>query len=504
MKTLLITNALSGFGQAVINLILLLCVVPIFIKELGGQAYGVFALVMVIGNLNTFTNLGLSSALVKFLAEQGKCDESNADIVVCLVVYSLVGITLITGAIYFADYILLRILAVPTSLLHEARILYTWSLYANFMLLVGQIFKSILDSLQKVYITNILQVVYACVYWGSILGILHWHPDLGAVGVGIFVSAFIWLFFSITISVKEYGLFRISRVQPHFVNSLKKQVGYGAQIYVGGVIGFFYEPLSQILISHFIGVAEVGYFDIALRLRNQMWGIISKIFYPLYPFISEQNDHALIRRYINEIGLKMFYMVFPAIAVVVFVTGPFMRVWLGGNHINLIALTAIVITSFHLIGSTQIPTYHFLLAKDLARKTIYAQLCNVAMSVVFFILFVRFAGYYAAIIGNVAGITSSFLLVVFYQRRYLGSTMFHSIGTMCKLMVTFIILLCLGCLIKMEIVMSDISFIIIYPLIACVTCVLFYRVFGLVKKSDIDRYFGTSNFLARILLFVYE
>ena len=52
---------------------------------LGSESYGVFALVMIAGNLNTFTNLGLTSALVKYLAEQGQTNESRTDIVVNLI-----------------------------------------------------------------------------------------------------------------------------------------------------------------------------------------------------------------------------------------------------------------------------------------------------------------------------------------------------------------------------------------------------------------------------------
>ena len=70
-KKRLINNSISGLFQLIITAILTFLCIPIFIKGLGTDQYGVFALVSVIGNLNLFTNLGLNSSLTKFLAEQG-------------------------------------------------------------------------------------------------------------------------------------------------------------------------------------------------------------------------------------------------------------------------------------------------------------------------------------------------------------------------------------------------------------------------------------------------
>ena len=126
MKRILVKNSVFGLAQAVINLLLIFFVIPIFIKMLGSESYGVFALVMVVGNLNTFTNLGLTSALVKFIAEQGKSEESNIDILVNLIlmIAAMLPITLIVA--YFDKFILLDLLKIPLKIFGEAKWLYLW------------------------------------------------------------------------------------------------------------------------------------------------------------------------------------------------------------------------------------------------------------------------------------------------------------------------------------------------------------------------------------------
>lgn len=503
MKTILVKNSVWGLGQAVINLLLIFLVVPIFINMLGSESYGVFALVMVIGNLNTFTNLGLTSALLKFIAEQGRNEESNADIIINLVLIIAASLPLTIIAIYFDKFILLDILKVPLGLFGAAKWLYFWVLWANFILLVGQVFKSILDALQKVYITSLQQVIYNLIYWGLILAVLLFDSNLPVIGFVIFIAAFIWLIITVTSSIKEWGAIAFVGLKKYFKNAAKKQLHYGLQMYTSGMIGFFYEPLSKILISHFIGITEVGFYDIALKIRSQLWGFIAKIFYPLVPFISEQKNKMIIRKYVHDLEQKAFLIVVPLIAIVILLMHPFIGTWLGKN-VEIISLTAIFIISFHLIGSTVIPIYQYLMVKDLAQKTIIVQLLNVVFNTIFFLLSVSFLGYYALIMGNVAAIISSFILCLYYQRKYLNSLIFDSISQLIKLSASFLFIILLGYFVKQLLGGNNILMIIIVPIILVPVTMLCYKILGLVKRDDIQRYFGKNNSVSRLLTIIYN
>ena len=504
MKKILVKNSVFGIGQTVINMLLLFFAIPIFIKMLGSESYGVFALVMVVGNLNTFTNLGLTNALVKFIAEQGKNEESSIDILVSLILMIVIILPLTLIIIYFDKFILLNVLKIPPGIFLQAKWLYFWVLWANFLLLVGQVFKSILDALQKIYITSLQQAVYNLLYWGLILAALLLGFNLPAIGLAIFIAAFIWLIITIASAMKEWGSLSFINLNKNFKNSAKKQLNYGLKIYAGGLIGFFYEPLSKILISNFIGVAEVGFYDIALKLRGQLWGFIAKIFYPLFPFISEQKDKSIIRKYIHDLEQKTFLIVVPVVAAVILLMHPFIGLWLGKN-VDIISITAIIIVSFHLVGSsTVVPNYQFLVAKDLAQKTIILQLVNVVFNALFFIASVYFIGYYALLVGNAAAILSSFVLSLYYQKKYLDSLIFDSLSQVSKLIFSFIIMVLTGLFIKMFLNGYDILMLIVIPVVLVPTVLLLYKVFKLVKTEDIYRYFGKHNKIAKTLARIYN
>jgi len=440
MKRILVKNSIFSLLQAILNILLIFFTIPIFLKLLGSELFGIFALIMVVGNLNTFTSLGLTSALVKFIAEQGRSEKSNMDIWVNLIIMTIIALPITTLVIYFDKFILLKILKIPLKFYTEAKWLYYWILLANFLLLIGQTFKSILDALQKVYISSIQQMVYNIIYWGSILSVLLLGLGLSEIGFSIFFSALTWLFITILSSTNVWANLSVKGFRQNFKSVSKKQLKYGLKIYSGGLISFMFEPLSKILLSNFIGVASVGYYDIAMKLKGQLWGIISKIFYPLFPFISEQKDEALIRKYVHDLEQKTFLLIVPIIILAILLMHPFISLWIGTN-VEIISITSVYLISFHLLGSsTVIPIYQFLLAKDLAHKTILLQLNGVIFNAIFFLLFVNYFGFYALIIGNIAGIMASFFLSLYYQKKYLDSLIFDYFLLISTIFIAFFLI----------------------------------------------------------------
>ncbi len=90
LKANLLKNSTSGLIQIIIQIAVTFTSIPIFIRLLGTEAYGVYAAVGIVGNLNIFTNLGLNSALIKFIAEQGDTRDTDYDILVSVFLISVI------------------------------------------------------------------------------------------------------------------------------------------------------------------------------------------------------------------------------------------------------------------------------------------------------------------------------------------------------------------------------------------------------------------------------
>ena len=495
MKKTLIYNSIFGVLQLVVNVVLIFLTIPLFIKMLGIETYGIFSLIMIFGNLNVLVNLGLNSGLIKFIAEQGKTKESNVDILVALILVAILILPLTFLAIYFNEFILINILNISQHDFLDAKCFFIWVIIANAILIIGQIFKAILDGIQKIHITSIQQTIYSVLYWVLILITLKLGYRLPEIGISIFLAAFIWFLLTFISVIKIWGgihyNFDISSIR----FSARKQLKYGLQIYSGGLIAFLYEPLSKLLVSHFIGISAVGFYDIALKLKNQIWGIIATIFYPLFPFISEQKDFTVIRKYVHDIEQKIFLMITPMIAMSILLMRSFITIWIG-NNVEIISITSIFLISFHLIGSTVIPNYQFLLAKNLVGKTLILQFSNVIFNTIFFLLTIPFLGYYSLIAGSIAAIMSSFFLSIYYQKKYLNSMIFDSYLQIIKILTTFLILITIGYLFVYLLKGHNILILIIIPIILIPLTLLCYKIFGLINKADIYRYLGKENKLS--------
>jgi len=503
MKKVLIKNSLSGIIQIVVNMILVFITLPVFIKMLGIDLYGIFSLVLVIGSLNTFTNLGLNNALLKYIAEQGRSVESNIDIVVAILIIILFVTPFTVIAIVFKNFVLLNILSIPFEFLQSTSNLFIWVLFSNFILMLGQVFKSILDGLQKIYVSSLLQVLYNILYWGLILIAVLLGYSLNGIGIAIFIASIFWFIFTVGSALKFWGKIILPKFSKNVKVSAKKQLSYGLKIYSSGLISFLYEPLTKILASHFLGVSAVAFYDIALRLRWQLWGLISKIFYPLFPFIAEQQDYSRIRKYVHDLEQKAIVLIIPIIVLAIFIMQPVISLWIG-NNVEIIATTAIFIITAHLIGSsTVIPNYQFLMAKDHADKTIVLQLSNVFFNVLFFLSTVYFIGYYALIVGNVAAILSSFLLSLYYQNKYLNSLIFDNIMQLLKLILAFVILLLINLPLAFYITSAQLKIIMVVS-ITITTTLFLYKYLKLITSEDITRYFGKNNFFAIKLAHFYS
>lgn len=494
MRKLLVKNSLSGVAQSLINMALVFTAIPVFIKMLGMEEYGVFSLIIVVGNLNVFTNLGLTSALIKFLVEQGKVKESHYDIVVTFLLTIIILVPFTLTAAFFNKFVLLHILSIPVAVFTDAREFYFFLLGANFLLITGQVAKAVLDSGQKIVTTNILQILFNFIYWGLILFVLLLGYHLPQVGMASFSAALIWFISIMYKSLQYWGKFSLSGISNNYKRIAKKQFSYGLKIYSGSLLGFLTVPLMKILISNIIGVTAVGFYDIALRINNQLSGIIKKIFYPLYPLISSIKDKEKVRLLVHDLEQKTFFFVIPLITIVIFATFPFVHLWIGQN-VQIISISVILIVSAFMFGSiTILPNYQFLIAKGHADKTIVLQASNVFFNALLFFTTIKWLGYYAAIAGYVTAIFSSFILSLYYQKKYLDSLIFDSWQQIGKLVILAAVNISLGYLLNAFLI-YDWAKVTIIPIILSISSLLLFRYLKLFTKEDVLRYVGKNHFI---------
>jgi O-antigen/teichoic acid export membrane protein len=493
LRNLLFKNSLSGLIQNILTTILVFISIPLFIKMLGVDAYGIFVLVSVIGNLNIFTNIGLNTSLIKYISEQGKCSESDKDILVSFILYFLIVIPVSLTVLVFSDFILVNILNIPGNYINDSVYLFFYLIIANSLLMLGQIATSILDSQQKIFLTNTLQIIYNLLYWGLIFVFLLMKLGLKEIGLPILISAIVWFFLVNYYAYKNWGKINIFIAFSDFKRIAKKQTALGFQVYLSGLIGFFNEPLTKILISQFLGVSFVSFFDIALKIRNQLWGLFGKIFHPLTPYISQLHDKSKINSIINDMEKKILLLSIPVVVIIIFIIKPFITLWIGKN-VEIISLSCIFVVSGYLLFSISVlPVYVFLMIKGYPKKTIIIQAQNVLVNSIVFFFLMQLIGYYSVIVANLLSIMFSFVLCLYYQKKYLNSIIFDSLKEITRYILLFIILFFSSFFIN-SFLHDNISILIIIPIANLFITYLIFRYMNYITEEDLATYLGKNNF----------
>lgn len=499
----IIKSSFWGVIQSISNSFLAILTIPFFIEMLGKDLYGVFSLIMVLGNLNTFINFGFNTSLIKYLSNQGKTRESQIDITTNLIILMIFILPVGFFMILFNHFIMFEVLRIPLKFLKEIQLLYFMSIFANMFIFVGQVLSGIVDSLQLVDISNKQMMTYNMIYWGLLLLTIKMGYGLNVISYVVFVSALIWFVITLRSVHRYWGNFIVSIRYDEFVFSAKKQLGFGIKLYISGLIGFFYEPFSKILISNFLGVSFVGYFDIALRFKNAVYGLSTKIVYPLFPLLASMNDFHKIQNYVTNISQKIFLMLVPIISIIIFCLPILMAIWLDEVDQIVITISVSMVVGHLLFSVTVLPNYQFLITKGYVSKTIIIQLTNVICNFLSFYLILPFIDEYVIAVSNIIGIFSSFLLSLYFQKKHLGVFIFDNYVLPIKILLSYFVIF-ISIININRIIMNYNIQLFLNPVLIIILTIFLFRYLRVLNSKELQRYFPKNSkiyyFTAKILL----
>jgi O-antigen/teichoic acid export membrane protein len=488
-------SSISGGMLTVLNAGLTFVSIPILISVLGSEKYGVLALMSAVGGVNTFLNLGLASSLTKSIAEQEDKNESNLDILVTISLLAALLLPTTAIALLLKRPILTTVLGLPDEIATQAESLFLCLVFSNLLGILGQCATAILDAKGKIYQTNLLQGAHSIMYWALTVAMVLVYKDLSSVGIGQLAAYCIWFLLVLRRARAVWGPFALRGVKKNYLRIAKKQVTYGMQIYASGVIGYLYEPLTRILVSHTLGLREVGFLDIALRVRTAVLGMIGRMIYPIFPLFAGTSDISKIDRIVNDLQVKLAFIIAPTIALVILLSGPLVSIWI--NHdVEAIASAVMWIVTAHLVAMMALPTHHFLIAKGLASRAIILQANNGIMNAAIILLTYTSLGFASAILGNVAAILSTFCLSLLFQRNHLQRVELFAGRNPLKILTVFAVSCLVG---KIGIVTmdSDWNRLLAVPAIGAISALLLYRTLAIFTEADLARYTGNSPFLMR-------
>jgi O-antigen/teichoic acid export membrane protein len=497
-KKKILRNSSIGVILLICTTILTLLSVPVFISKLGMELYGAFAILSVVGNLGVFTNLGLNQALIVYLAKQGKSRESNYDIAVSALLLGLLASILGSIIIFYKYYIIQNILGIPNHLVEDSQNLLVYFVFANSLMLVGQIFTSIIDSAHKIYLTNICQFLYNVFYWGGMILVISYGGGLSSIGYISIISAIFWFVLVAISGILIWKDFNIDGLNKNIIRIIKKQFGYGSKIYLTGLVGFLFEPISKVLVSNYLGLNIVGVFEIALKIRNQISNLLMKGLYPLFPFLASVESGEKLNFLVNDLSKKLQLIIIPTVVSVIFMMPIILEVWLDEEkNLDTINLFVIILTSSFLLFSPSVfPIYFYFASKNKAQINVFAQLSSVVTNLTLFLLTYRYLGELSILLSNSFAYLSSFLVLKYFQHK-VNEMNIDKVYAL-KLLLLFILIFIPCFAIQYFGFFENFEFF-AHSVVIISSFIVFLRFLRILTLIDITRYFSTIPIFEKYL-----
>lgn len=400
---------------------LVLVVTPYTLHRLGPAGFGIWALGGVLNVYAQLADFGISRALVKYVAEHdARKDPVKLNEVVTTGLILYVGLALGGGAILLAirDLFIGPLFRIPTELQPEAWFVFTGVILIAMWTLVFGVFESLLNGLQRLDLTNTLTATMQAL---SAVGVfIALESGFGLRGLVVKNAV-------IAVLTSMVYLYLMRRVLPglHLHWRLfqparaRELLRFGSNIQIVNVVVLLLEPLNKTLLSRFLSLNFVTYYEIGTRVISQVVGLFQALVLAIYPAVAAVNAtrgrHAVTQIYVRStryIGI----LALPVFSLLILLGEPFIRAWVGSDYWPA-AVTLQVLAVARFVSILGMSAYFIAQGIGQPRlstiSSVYTGVSGLLLSAGMLLAF----GYYGLVVGNaIALATGSILMLLLFHR----------------------------------------------------------------------------------------
>lgn len=394
------TNILANYAGQIWMALMGVVFIPLYIRLLGMEAFGLVGLMLSIQALSMLFDLGMGGALNRELAR--RVHDARVVHTLCDLVRTFEWLVwpialMIVGTVWLASGPLADHWLHPEQLSHTATahaiaimglaVALQWpsSFYAN-----G------LSGLERQPVLNLINAGFATLRGAGVLVVLYW--------VSPTISAFMWWYAAMGACqslVSAATLWRLLPANPQGRATFRVAELRAAGRFAGGLVAIMalsvmVTQLDRVVISAMLPLAELGYFSLAMSVAAGMGRMIQPMFNALYPrysrLVSLGEQDSLTHLY--HLSNQCLAVVVAAVAAVLIIFGrDVLYLWTGDatTAARLALPMSILVAGTALNGWMNLP-YALQLAHGWTRLAVGTNLVALALSIPFCILAVAHHG----------------------------------------------------------------------------------------------------------------
>lgn len=342
LKSYLQKSISTGLGHSLGSALISLVFIPLIVRNIGVEKYGIWAILAIFTSALSFADLGLPKAMVYFIPKQ----KSREDITQ---VYSVgfflncfvISLVMVTGVLIYWSGI--NVWGNTESLANEfGRRLLLCGIFITCIALATSFYRAILEAFYKIYIVNLgflLQTIltYTSVY---ILSFFTKHVEY-FVFMTMAVYTFIFFLHVAVVGFKT----PVALCPPQFARALEI-IKYSLGIFSIGFLTSIMAPANRYLLVLFSGDMRVyGIFDIAFKIALAASRVLQSFAIPFFSFFAGLGKEKIgeIRRILSRclVGLGGAY--FFGLLLFLITGGYILDIFLQNDSIELYNASLILI-----------------------------------------------------------------------------------------------------------------------------------------------------------------
>ena len=356
-------NIVVNFIGRTWSSILAIALIPVYIKFLGIEAYGLVGFFATMTSVLGLLDLGIGATMTRELAKRSVCgdqENSQRDLVRTLeIIYwglaVLAGLLIYFGSSFIANSWLISE-KIPSSSIVSAIQLMGISFAFQFPM---SLYQGGLMGLQRQLLVNIITIILSTfrgvgailALWlvsSNIIVFFQWQVIISVVGSIMFFGA---MWYTLPKST------RVAKFKFQIINDIWR---YAAAISVNALLGIFLTQLDKVVLSSMLSLKMYGYYSIATTVASVVWMIIIPFNTALFPSLVqlyEKKDMIQLRNLLHKSTQWMSLILFPVCAILIIFSSQILSLWMNDPLItkNSHLIVSLLVFGTMLNGVASIP-----------------------------------------------------------------------------------------------------------------------------------------------------
>lgn len=362
-RKLLARNSLLNLLGSVLPVLVALIAIPLLIRGIGTERFGVLSLVwMFVGYFSLF-DLGLGKAVTKLVAEKiGTDQEDQIPPLVWTSALLMFGLSIIGfwGLLGASQWLVMDVLRVSPQFEYETIFSFKAIAFSLPFIINTSALRGVLIAYQRFGLVNAIRVPQGILNFLAPLAVLPFSTSLVAiVSMLIGLRLLVWLA-HLYLCLKHYPLLRRNiKCKKSLVRPL---LNFGGWMTVTNIVSPLMTYLDRFFIASVVSTTAVAFYAAPYQIVTKLLIVPGALLGVLFPaFSSSLSSGGQRTQQLFENGIQaIFFILFPIVLIILFFAHDGLRLWLGIEFAEKSAVVLQLLAVGILINSLTLVPFTFL------------------------------------------------------------------------------------------------------------------------------------------------